>query len=449
MPRYALIAGLFLSALFPINHDCSAQDSAVATAFEIPADAELPGAGPMRRAGWFQNVWQQRRQTFAANRQSSQGAVVFFGDSITQGWQDDFGGAFEGMATANRGISGDTTRGMLYRLDEDVLDLDPAAVVMLMGTNDLEEGATPETVAGNVKLILAQLKQHNAEMPIVLCEVFPSSESKKRPAAKIKELNRLYRELARGDSQITVLDTWTLFANKQGDAKKSEFPDLLHPNDQGYAKWQAALRPIFATLGLIETQPDPFQIEPDAVSLFNGHDLTGWGYVATTAEMRKQRDRWIPRTNGAVVWPLVEQDISFDGQQATPDGRYVAIAGRLVVTTPPEGRKIQQLFTTDEFNEDFELRLEFRATPAADSGVFLRGKQLQCRDFPLAGPYTELMNFRSGDWNELVVTVKGNTAHCTCNGEVIEDAFEIPDSGPIGLEGDRGQIEYRRIRVLK
>ena len=62
------------------------------------------------------------------------------------------------MKVANRGISGDTTRGILLRLQEDVLALDPAAVVLLAGTNDLEEGATPEVIAGNLELILAGLE---------------------------------------------------------------------------------------------------------------------------------------------------------------------------------------------------------------------------------------------------------------------------------------------------
>ncbi|QDV42604.1 Acyl-CoA thioesterase I precursor [Stieleria neptunia] len=427
------------------------QDSQQATElrFAIPPDDALPGTGPMRRSDWFKNVWNRRRTTFASNRAASEDAVVFLGDSITQGWRDDFSGALQGVTKANRGISGDTTRGMLYRLEEDVTSLNPAAVVMLMGTNDLEEQASPEQIAGNVKLILGKLKAHNPQMPIVLCEVFPSSASKARPADKIKEINQLYRALARGDRQITVIDTWTLFADENGDAKKVEFPDLLHPNALGYAKWEAALRPIFATLGLHETEPDAFKIEPDAIALFGGTDLSGWGYRRSTDQMRKSRDRWIPKTNGAVVWPLVEQDIAFDGMPSTPDDRYRAIAGRLVVTTPPEGRKIQQLWTTKEFDDDFQLILEFRATPMADSGVFVRGKQLQCRDYALAGPYKSLENYRQGDWNELVITVRGTSAHCTCNGEVIEEAFAVPESGPIGLEGDRGQVEYRRIRMRK
>ena len=93
------------------------------------------------------------------------------------------------------------------------------------------------------------------------------------------------------------------------------------------------------------------------------------------------------------------------------------------------------------------LKVEFRATPNADSGVFLRGLQLQCRDYRLAGPYKQLQHYRPQEWNELVVTVTDNVAVCTCNGEMLEAALRLPATGPIGLEGDRGQMEYRRLRV--
>lgn len=98
---------------------------------------------------------------------------------------------------------------------------------------------------------------------------------------------------------------------------------------------------------------------------------------------------------------------------------------------------------------DFTLKLEFRANANADSGVFIRCPQLQCRDYLVAGPYKDLKSYKPGDWNEIVVVVKRRTAHCTCNGEVLEKEFKLPASGPVGLEGDRGQMEYRRIRIKK
>lgn len=389
-----------------------------------PTDEGLPGSGPIRRYDWFRKLWAEKREAWSKRVEADRGAVVFLGDSITQGWGDDLGGSFPGLKAANRGISGDTTRGLLIRLADDVLALNPAAVVLLIGTNDLEEKAEPETIVANLKLILAAIREHglktrNAPLPVVLCQVFPSSATKARPAAAIRRINELYAAAVKGDSAVTLVETWPLFANAEGDAKPAEFPDLLHPNRAGYLKWAAAIRPILATLGFLETQPDDFLPEAGFTSLFNGRDLTGWGFLTNR----------------------------FDGLTSSPEGRYVAKNGRLIVTTPPEGRRYQVLWTTREFPMDFVLRLEFRATPNADSGVFLRKPQLQCRDYSLAGPYKTLQHYRPQDWNELEVTVKGGSARCTCNGELLEAAYALPPTGPIGLEGDRGQMEYRRIRV--
>ena len=412
-----------------------------------PTDDGLPGAGPLRRYEWFQQLWTQRRSAWAQRIAEDQHALVFLGDSITQQWGDDLGGSFPGVKVANRGISGDTTRGVLIRLREDVLALHPAGVVLLIGTNDLEEHAAPATVAANVQLILADLERLDPRMPVILCQVFPSSATKHRPAAAIREINERYAGAVKNDPRVTLLATWPLFANAAGDARPEEFPDLLHPNAAGYAKWAAALRPILATLGFIENEPDTFAPEPGFVSLFNGHDLTGWGFRPTSAADIEAAKRWQASDPHAAPWPVVTRAVSFDGQVASPDGRYVARAGRLIVTTPMEGRRIQQLWTTREFSGDFVLRLEFRATPNADSGIYIRGPQLQCRDYLLAGPYTQLTRYRPQEWNEVEITVTGGTARCTCNGEVLEAAFPVPATGPIGLEGDRGQMEYRRIRL--
>jgi lysophospholipase L1-like esterase len=401
----------------------AAPPAAVDARFLIPAtDDGLPGAGPIRRTAWFQKTWAERRAPWASQVQEDQGALVFLGDSITQGW-GDVGSSFPGIKTANRGISGDTTRGVLIRLQDDVISLNPRGVVLLIGTNDLEENAEPEVIAGNVKLIIAALREHNPAMPVVLCEVFPSSLSKSRPADKIRRINELYLEAAADQPQVTVLDTWSLFKDVHGDAKEQEMPDLLHPDIVGYAKWAAALRPIFETVGLAPAWPDNFIPEPGFASLFNGRDLTGWGYLGH------------PNLSGKTT--------------SDEDNRYVVRNGRLVVTVSHKGQETKKLWTTRVFPRDFTLKLEFRASPNADSGIFVREPQLQCRDFVVAGPFALLEHYRPLDWNEIVVTVRGGLAHCTCNGEVLVDAMPVPSTGSIGLESDRGQVEYRRIRVLE
>lgn len=165
-------------------------------------------------------------------------------------------------------------------------------------------------------------------------------------------------------------------------------------------------------------QAEEFTAEPGYVSLFNGKDLTGWGY----------------RTN------------NFDGKIASDDGRYSVSNGVLVVH-PREPRLIQKIWTTAEFPRDFTLKLEFRAATNADSGIYIREPQLQCRDYLVAGPYKNLKHYKPQDWNEIEVTVTNGVAFCTCNGEVLNAAMPVPATGPIGFEGDRGQMEYRRVRL--
>jgi hypothetical protein len=171
-------------------------------------------------------------------------------------------------------------------------------------------------------------------------------------------------------------------------------------------------------VALSAVHADDFKPEPGYISLFNGKDLTGWGYL----------------TN------------NFDGQTASDDGRYSAADGILTVH-PRTPRLVQRIWTTREFSNDFNLKLEFRASTNADSGIFIRKPQLQCRDYLVAGPYKDLKKYKPQDWNQIEITVASGVASCTCNGELLTNALPVPPSGPIGLEGDRGQMEYRHIRI--
>lgn len=177
----------------------------------------------------------------------------------------------------------------------------------------------------------------------------------------------------------------------------------------------------FAALTLVIPAPADDKPEPGTVELFNGKDLTGWGY---------QKGK--------------EPFESFDGKTEASDKRYSVKNGILTVNP---GKGTAQLWTKEKFPKDFELKLEFRAEVNADSGLFVRGPQLQVRDYLVAGPYKELKKYKAQDWNEIVVVVKGEVAYCTCNGEVLNDKMKVPATGPIGLEADRGQMEYRKIRL--
>ena len=222
----------------------------VSDASHLPADpAKLPGKGPLQTWGGYTNIWAERHAAWRRDTNNHAGAVVFLGDSITEGWKR-LAQDFPDIKVVNRGIGGDTTRGVLYRLNADVLALKPAAVVLLIGINDIALGAKPEDIADNIKGILMDLKQSNPHMPVIVCKVMPSSQKQYRPAGQIKQLNALVDEIVKSDPQFIRCDTWSIYADENGNCKKEEFPDLLHPNGIGYAKWADVLRPILARLNL-------------------------------------------------------------------------------------------------------------------------------------------------------------------------------------------------------
>ncbi|MBI2806980.1 MAG: ThuA domain-containing protein [Planctomycetes bacterium] len=181
------------------------------------------------------------------------------------------------------------------------------------------------------------------------------------------------------------------------------------------------LAALFLSLFVI-TSPvmaqDGFKPDKGYKSLFNGKDLTGWFLKG------KEKD-------------------DLTGKTATSNKRFT-VEGGVIVVNPGGGGG---LYTVENFNSDFHLRLEFRAAPRADSGVFIRGPQLQVRDYPTVGPYRNLKDFKKGGWNVLDITVTGKTALCKCNGEVIETKAKAGAKGGIGLQAESGKFEYRHIQI--
>ena len=211
--------------------------------------------------------------------------------------------------------------------------------------------------------------------------------------------------------------------------------------------------------------------EPGFTSLFNGKDLTGWVY---------------PNAKGK---PL-------DGMTTTPDGRIEVKDGAIVMNEKDKDGKggIKDLYTARQFGKSFTLRLQFRAALKADSGIYLRGPQMQLRDFPRRGEHKELKAFKNDDWNDLEITVRDNVVTTTVNGKTLtakdvleltvkegkpaaklngkeidvnniavkvgavhtatingevlnEAAGNIPAKGGIGLQAETGKFEFRNIRV--
>ncbi len=166
--------------------------------------------------------------------------IVFFGDSITDGWK--LADYFPGKPYVNRGISGQTTPQMLVRFREDVLDLQPKAVVILAGTNDIAGNTGPMTldeIEANYTS-LAELAAAN-HVKVIYASVLPvnnyTAEAQgffaDRSPAKILELNRWLKNYC-ADHGCIYLDYFSAMVDEKGMLKRDLADDGLHPNAAGY-----------------------------------------------------------------------------------------------------------------------------------------------------------------------------------------------------------------------
>ncbi len=166
--------------------------------------------------------------------------VVFLGDSITDGWQ--INQYFPGKDFINRGIGGQITSQMLGRLQADVIALQPKAVLLLGGTNDLARGVSVDAIKNNIEMI-ARLAEAHGIRPI-LGSILPVSDHhadkdprfKRTPARRpnlITELNIWMRGLCQKRG-YRYLDYFLALADDQGRLSAALADDGLHPNAEGY-----------------------------------------------------------------------------------------------------------------------------------------------------------------------------------------------------------------------
>jgi len=165
-------------------------------------------------------------------------SVVFMGNSITQFWSTTHPEFFEGKPYINRGVSGQTTSQMLSRFQADVVNLMPAVVVILGGTNDIAGNGGPTTVKkiqGNIAA-MAQLAKTNG-IQVVLCSVLPvlsySWKPEVKPVDSIISLNSLIKTYAQ-ENEMIYADLYSALVNEQKGMKAGYSGDGVHPNLAGY-----------------------------------------------------------------------------------------------------------------------------------------------------------------------------------------------------------------------
>ncbi len=201
----------------------------------------------MRNARDWANLTRYREANQAVATASREKArVVFMGDSITDSWpQPRFGEFFAGKPYIGRGISGQTTPQMLIRFRPDVIDLKPAVVVILAGTNDIAANTGPisnDEIQGNLTS-MAELAKASG-IRVVLSSILPVSayhttptgvpQTTLRPMDRIRPINDWMKKYAAAQHHV-YLDYFSAMVDDKGLLREELSADDLHPNAKGYA----------------------------------------------------------------------------------------------------------------------------------------------------------------------------------------------------------------------
>jgi glucosylceramidase len=195
----------------------------------------------------YSNHYYKRLKDFAAEEPVKQTDIVFMGNSITEGAKN--WNALLGIKNArNRGISGDTSEGMIDRIYE-ILPNKPSKIFILIGVNDISRGIHQDTVISNILKLTREVKRLSPETQVFLQSILPVNKTlntyktlNDNLVKKIKYINKNLEKTAKKE-QAVFLNLYPEFVYPKTDTLKKEFTtDGLHLNNAGYENWASILK---------------------------------------------------------------------------------------------------------------------------------------------------------------------------------------------------------------
>jgi lysophospholipase L1-like esterase len=239
-----------------------AANAALNTAASNPTSGPAPKDKPSV-AGWgfwgdFPQAWQATHKGFLdrtkQGREKKDINVVFFGDSITQGWGDAGKAVWEKnyapLGAVNYGIGGDTTRQVLWRIQNGEIEgLNPKLVVLKIGTNNLYDdnnSGSDEEIAEGIKTIVKTLRQKLPKTKILLLGILPRQNE--WFSNRAKNINAIIAKLDDGKA-VRYFDMSAKFQTEVGKVVPQLYTDdQLHLATPGYQMWAETMQPLFSQM---------------------------------------------------------------------------------------------------------------------------------------------------------------------------------------------------------
>jgi lysophospholipase L1-like esterase len=168
--------------------------------------------------------------------------IVFLGDSLTESF--DLQKHFGRNDLRNRGMSGDLTDHVLYRLEE-IVNARPAKIFLMIGINDVYQGYEPDRISLNIEVILKEFQLKTPETRLVVQSILPVNRHKlfieKSVNTKIYQVNLRLKTVCESKNMI-FLDIHPDFLNDEGEMNEKFTYDGVHLTEAGYILWAELLQ---------------------------------------------------------------------------------------------------------------------------------------------------------------------------------------------------------------
>ena len=144
----------------------------------------------------------------------------------------------------NCGVNGERTDQIAARFDRDVLQHQPAVVVIIAGVNDVYQNLSADLVTAQLAAMYDRAAAAN--IPVVAGTIVPYNTATPDQNARMHAVNAWITAQRGVRSRFAVVDTRAAVADSADADRLAGSPDGLHPDIDGYRRMADALAPAVA-----------------------------------------------------------------------------------------------------------------------------------------------------------------------------------------------------------